>query len=510
MSKSLVELPLSYQHMSMAGGIRAAMFRDPGKIAYKHGTRTRSYAGLVERIDKVSAALITDLGLGAGNHGAIVAENSIEYMELVIGASQAGVALATVNPKLAVQEIVAICDDAEARVIFTDAASAEALKDSQFATAERTIVIGDELEAWLGKARPLAEPPAVEEWGTFTIPYTSGTTGLPKGVLVPNRSRIISLFGMAVEYGCYSSDVRFLAIAPMCHGAGMIFALAPSFFGGYCEIMDKFEPAEVMQKLGSESITGFFGVPTHFHMMLSQEAPVLDAARHNKLRAIISNAAPLPQVMKERLVEFFGPDLLHESYGSTEASIVSNLRPADQLRKQQCVGQPFPYTLVSIRDDDGNECGADEVGELFSRSPYLFNGYWKRPEETAAAYHDGWVTVGDMTRRDDEGHLYIVDRKKDMVISGGVNIYPREIEEILHTHPGIADVAVIGVPDEKWGERLKAFVVKGPEADLDQDSVIEFCDGKISSMKTPKEVEFIDVLPRNVGGKVMKKDLRQH
>jgi long-chain acyl-CoA synthetase len=243
--------------------------------------------------------------------------------------------------------------------------------------------------------------------------------------------------------------------------------------------------------------------------MLSQEPAVLDSARKHSLRAVISNAAPLPQAMKEKIVEFFGDGLLHETYGSTEASIVSNLRPPDQLRKQQCVGQPFPYTLVELRDDDGNEVGADEVGELFSRSPYLFDGYWQRPEETEAAYHDGWVTVGDMARRDDEGHLYIVDRKKDMVISGGVNIYPREIEEILFAHPQIADVAVIGVPDDKWGERLKAFVVKGKDADLDQDAVIAYCEGRISSMKTPKEVAFIDLLPRNAGGKVLKTDLRK-
>jgi long-chain acyl-CoA synthetase len=371
--------------MSMAGGIRAAMYRNPDKLAYKHGDRTRNYRDLVERIDRVSAAILGDLGLGPGDHGAIVAANSIEYMEVVIGASQAGVALATVNPKLAPAEVVAICDDAKARVVFTDAASAEALKDTGFATADRIIVIDRELEDWLAKAKPLSDPPGSDEWGIFTIPYTSGTTGRPKGVLVPNRSRILSLFAMAVEYGCYSPDDRFLAIAPMCHGAGMIFALAPPFFGGYCEVMDAFDPAAVMQKLGSESITGFFGVPTHFHVMLSQDPSVLDSARKHSLRAVISNAAPLPQAMKEKIVEFFGEGLLHETYGSTEASIVSNLRPPDQLRKQQCVGQPFPYTLVELRDDDGNEVGADEVGELFSRSPYLFDGYWQRPEETEAA-----------------------------------------------------------------------------------------------------------------------------
>src|SRR5690606_16590604 len=184
--------------------------------------------------------------------------------------------------------------------------------------------------------------------------------------LVPHRSRILTLFGMAVEYGCYAPDDRFLAVAPMCHGAGMIFSLAPVFFGGYAEIMDQFDPEQVLKFLGSQEITGFFGVPTHFHALLSAEPAALEAGRSRVLKAVISNAAALPQAMKERLVDYFGPGLLHETYGSTEAGIVSNLRPPDQLRKQQCVGQPFPCTRVEIRREDGSECAADEVGELFS------------------------------------------------------------------------------------------------------------------------------------------------
>ena len=499
------DLPFSFRHLSLAGGVRAAAGRDPGKIAYKHGERTRTYRDLIDRIDRVTAALRGDCGLGDGDHGAIVAANSIEYMEIVIGASQAGIPLATINPKLAPAEIRAICEDARARVLFVDTASAEALQDERPDGVERLIVIDTDYDDWIGRANP-GTPPVVEEWGTFTIPYTSGTTGKPKGVLVPHRSRILSIFAMASEYGCYAPDDRFLAIAPMCHGAGMIFSLAPVFLGGYAEIMDKFEPDQVMLKLKEEAMTGFFGVPTHFQVIFSQERSFLEATRPAALKTIISNAAALPQAMKETLVEFFGPGILHETYGSTEAGIVLNLRPADQLRKKACVGQPIPGTLVSVRDDGGNECGPDEVGELFSSSPYLFNGYWNRPEETAEAYRDGWVTVGDMVRRDDEGYYYIVDRKKDMVISGGVNIYPREVEEVLIKHPGVRDVAVIGVPDEKWGEALKAYVV-GDAADSDE--LIRHCEGKISSMKTPRQYEFIDAIPRNATGKVLKTELRK-
>jgi long-chain acyl-CoA synthetase len=503
------ELPFSFRHLSIADGIRAAAGRSPDKIAYRHGNRTRKYADLVERIDRVTAGITGDLGLGVGDHGAIVAANSIEYMEIVIGAAQAGVALATINPKLAPAEIVTICEDARAKVLFIDAASAESLADVVIPGVEKTIVIETEFSAWIDAARPGAPAPQVDEWGTFTIPYTSGTTGRPKGVLVPHRSRILSIFAMASEYGCYSPDDRFLAIAPMCHGAGMIFALAPVFLGGYAEIMDKFDPEQVMVKLKSENMTGFFGVPTHFHAIFSLEKSVLEANRPGALKTIISNAAALPQVMKETLVDYFGPGILHETYGSTEAGIVSNLRPADQLRKVACVGQPIPGTLVKVINEAGQACAANEVGELFSSSPYLFNGYWERPEETIQAFQDGWVTVGDLVRRDEEGYLYIVDRKKDMVISGGVNIYPREVEEVLVTHPLISDAAVIGVPDEKWGESLKAFVVLRGDGTLDEDAVAEFCEGRISRIKIPRGVEVIDAIPRNATGKVLKTELRK-
>ena len=503
------DLPFSFQHLSIAAGIRAACERNPARLAYRHGQKSRTYGALVERVDRVTAAITGDLGLGVGDHGAIVASNSIEYMEIVIGASQAGLALATINPKLAPAEIAAICEDAGARVLFVDAASAEVFADCDLPSVERLIVIDTELDDWLGKARADLAPPHVDEWGTFTIPYTSGTTGQPKGVLVPHRSRILSMFAMASEYGCYSPDDRFLAIAPMCHGAGMIFSLAPVFLGGYAEIMDKFDPEQVMVKLKEEAMTGFFGVPTHFHAMFSLEKPVLEANRPAALTTIISNAAALPQAMKETLVDYFGPGILHETYGSTEAGIVCNLRPADQLRKKACVGQPIAGTLVKVTDDEGNICAPDEVGELFSTSPYLFNGYWQREQETAEAFQDGWVSVGDLVRRDDEGYIYIVDRKKDMVISGGMNIYPREIEEVLFAHPEVRDAAVIGVPDEKWGESLKAFVVKSDDSALNEDTLIEFCKGRISGMKTPRQVEFIDVIPRNATGKVLKTDLRQ-
>ena len=485
------------------------MSRNPEKIAYKHGEKTRSYKDLVDRMDKISSALLANLKKEKG-HVAIVASNSIEYMEIVLGSSQVGIPIATINPKLSVNEIVAICDDSEAMILFVDETSSKVLSESEFSTVEKIVTINDELEDWINRSKPIADRPIVMEWDVFTIPYTSGTTGQPKGVLVPHRSRILTLFGMAVEYGCYSPDDRFLAIAPMCHGAGMIFSLAPIFFGGYAEIMDQFDPEQILTTFVDENISGFFGVPTHFHGILALEKAVLEKGSKHQLKTIISNAAALPQQIKEQLVDQFGDGLLHETYGSTEGGIISNLRPDDQLRKQQCVGQAFPCTEIKILNDSGKNCEANEVGELFSTSPYLFNGYWKRSEETKEALNDGWLTVGDMARQDEEGYLYIVDRKKDMVISGGINVYPREVEEVLFKHPNVSDAAVIGIPDEKWGEAIKAYIVTTSSSEGDAEEIRSFCEQEISKIKVPKIIEFINEIPRNAGGKVLKTELRKN
>jgi len=227
------------------------------------------------------------------------------------------------------------------------------------------------------------------------------------------------------------------------------------------------------------------------------------------LRTIMSNAAALPQAVKERIVGYFGAGLLHETYGSTEAGVVTNLRPQDQLLRKQSVGRPFAVTRIRLLDDDGRDVKDGEVGELYSLSPYIFNGYYNQPEETAAALRDGWVTAGDLARRDADGFLYIVDRKKDMVVTGGFNVYPREVEEILHRHPAVLEAAVIGVPDQKWGEALSAVIVTRPGMNVRPPELEAHCRESLAGYKVPKSFRFIDALPRNAGGKVLKNELRR-
>ncbi len=237
-------------------------------------------------------------------------------------------------------------------------------------------------------------------------------------------------------------------------------------------------------------------------------ASTVERARKHRLKTIISNAAPLPQRTKEIIVDVWGDGILHETYGSTEGGIVTNLRPEYQLTKQKCVGKPFPCTLVRIVDDNNNEVKPGEIGELFSTSPYLFNGYWGKPEETAAALRDGWFSAGDLAMRDDEGFVYIVDRKKDMIISGGINVYPREVEEVLFRHPQVQDAAVLGLPDEKWGEAIVAVVVRRQGMDEDAESLVAFCKEQLAGFKVPRRIVYADSLPRNPTGKILKRELR--
>ena len=502
-----VTIPATYRPMTMASGIRMNLAREPDKVALICGGRQLTYAQLVQRIDKV-ASLALGLGLRKGDRAAIVSLNCLEYIEIVDGLSEAGVAVATPNPKQTVAELGYILNDCGARVVFVSPAMEEMIRAADCPAVERIIVLGPAYEDLLANARPAALP-LVDEWDAFAIPYTSGTTGKPRGVVLPHRARVQIGFAMASEYGCYGPDDRFLAITPMFHGAGYSYPHAAVFFGGTVEIMQSFNPEETLRALHSNGATGTFMVPTLFNAMFALENSVQDRYRGTQLKTLMSNAAPLPQHTKEIITEYFGAGMLHECYGSTEAAIVCNLRPKDQLRKQQCVGHPFMMNAVRLLDDDGQPVKQGEVGELYSTSPCLFLGYWNNPTATEASMRDGWFSAGDMAWQDEDGCYYIVDRKKDMYISGGVNVYPREVEEFLFRMPGVRDVSVVGVPDDYWGESGKVFLVLQPGTTVQPEAVIAACKENLAGYKVPRHVAFIDELPRNAAGKVLKTELRK-
>ena len=495
----------AYTSLTFGRALRATAARDPDKVAIVFGSATLTFAELAARAEALRNVAIIELDIRKGDNVAIVARNCLEFMEIVAGIPDAGAALATINPRLTAREIAATIADCGARVAFADGAS---VADVRAIEGIRVIEIGAEYEALLAGARTPDSLPQLDETDAWTIPYTSGTTGKPKGVVLSHRSRMLVGLICASEFGCFGPDDRFLAMSPMSLGGGLGFPVSILSLGGSIEILDKFDPEITLDRLKNGGITGLFMVPTHFQMIFELPADVRAKYERPPIKSILANAAPLPQAMKEKIIPFFGETVLHELYGATETGLVCNLRPRDQLRKASCVGTPFAHVEAEIRREDGSVCEPDEVGELWSRAPIMFNGYWNRPEETAKAVKDGWVSVGDMARRDDEGFIYIVDRLKDMVISGGVNIYPREIEEVLFTHPAIADVAVVGMPDERWGERLKTFaVLREP---ISADDIAAFCAGKLATYKIPKELAVVDALPRNANGKVLKTELRTY
>ncbi len=492
----------------IADGIRAAAFRTPEKVAITEGDRQLSFRRLVERIDRVSQ-LAHGLGLRHGDFAAIQCRNRLEYLEIVAGMSSAGVAVATIGPAAPGPEVRFICEDSRARVLFVDQALEEQAREAIPPTVERIIVIERDYEALLARASSSRLDAGITEHDIFSVPYTSGATGRPKGVMLAHRGRVLACYAMASEHGCYGPDDRAVATTPMFHGAGFLMALAPVFFGGSVTLMPRFDIEALLAAIERTRATSAYMVPTHFAALfaLGERARQYDVS---SLKAVISGTAPLAQAMKAKIIEHFGEGRLYERYGTTETNIACALRPADQLRKLACVGQPLPATHLRVLDDEGNDCPEGAVGELAVASPYLFSGYLNLPEATERAMRDDWFVTGDLARIDDEGYVNLVDRKNDKIISGGENVYPREVEEVVLAHPAVAECAVAGLPHPYWGEQVTAWVVMRTASQTNAVELTDLCRQKLSPYKVPKEIRFIEALPRNSMGKVLRRKLRDN
>jgi acyl-CoA synthetase (AMP-forming)/AMP-acid ligase II len=487
--------------------------RTPDRPALIQGDRQLSWRAFHEARNRLANALAA-LGLRPAEHVIVYAANSIEYLLASAGARAAGAVAIPMNHRLTAEEVSYILADSGAVAVFVGD-SFVPMADAVRASAPHVrnwILIGEERRPW---ARALddvlaagssAPPPAAGGGGSMV--YTAGTTGKPKGALrraidpasVMDRLRDLDLADPAHVH---------LAAGPLYHSAPGGFALYAHFLGCPVVVMPRFDAEAALEAIARFRCTSTFMAPTLLKRIVDLPAAV--RARHDvsSMRVIVMAAAPCPMRVKEQVIEYFGP-VLYEFYGSTELGINTILRPEDVLRKPGSCGRAPAGIELAILDEAGQPVPEGQPGELHvRRHPGTFDEYWGKPEATAQMRRGDWYSVGDVAYRDSEGFVYICDRKRDMIISGGVNIYPAEIEDVLHRHPRIEDVAVFGVPDDEWGERVHAAVQPRPGQALTAEEVVRFAREHLAGYKVPRQVSFEREFPRDSAGKLVKRLLRE-
>jgi acyl-CoA synthetase (AMP-forming)/AMP-acid ligase II len=370
-----------------------------------------------------------------------------------------------------------------------------------------------EYEAFLQES-PDSEPEVeVDPKDTWILIYTSGTTGKPKGVVRSHESHIAFYLINAVDFGFNEHDVC-LNVMPLCHINSTFFTFTFTYIGGsaYIHPARSFQAEEILEIIDREKVTFISLIPTHYSLLLNAQEAI---AKYDlsSIRKLLCSSAPARKEMKLAVMEIFSGVELYEAYGSTEAGIVTVLKPEDQLRKLGSIGfESLGTDFVKLLNEHGNEVSIGEIGELYSRGPMLFDEYYKMPEKTAASFVEGWFSAGDMARRDEDGYFEIVDRKDNLIITGGEHVYPSEVEKVIGSHPDVLDVAIIGLPDDIWGEAVTAFIIpKDPSTPPGEKEIISFCGEKIARYKRPKEIRLIseEEMPRTGSGKILHRALRQ-
>jgi long-chain acyl-CoA synthetase len=420
-----------------------------------------------------------------------------------------------VNWRLAPPEVAYIVNDAEAKVFVVGedfVPVLDAIRD-ELTTVKKFVVVGRDYEDWVS-SQPATDP-GVESGPNdvaFQL-YTSGTTGLPKGVMLTN-SNLFSLLPVAAPDWLFTPESQNLVAMPLFHIGGSGYATVGMFMGCHTILMKEVNPAEMLQLIVDKKITNAFAVPAVLQFMLS--VPGVEDMDFSALRCIVYGASPISVEVLSKSIDTFKCSFI-QAYGLTETTgAIVTLMPEDHdphgpnAHRLRSAGKAIGgVELRIVSPETGEDAPVGEVGEIWSRTGQNMLGYWKKPEETAKTITpDGWLKTGDAGYLDEDGYLYIHDRVKDMIVSGGENIYPAEVENCLMSHPDIADVAVIGVPSDKWGETVKALVVRKEGADVSPDDIIKFAKERIASFKCPTSVDWVDALPRNPSGKILKRELR--
>ena len=484
--------------------------------------RAMTFAQWNERACRLGNALL-GLGLAKGDRVAVLAYNCVEWLEIYAATAKAGLIVVPINFRLTGPEALFVVENAEAHALIVQDELldlVEQVRDGLPVPASNLVHFGtrscpagyrdyeDLIAAGSAREPEMAVAPA-DPW---TLMYTSGTTGKPKGVVRSHQvATLLSLF-TGIELGLHRTDGALL-VMPMCHANSLNFFGAFGYCGAPTTVYSRrsFDPEHCARTLaeGGASFTSL--VPTHYIMMLGLPAAVRDRLDFARVTKLMVSSAPARQDTKRAVMAMFPNSGLFELYGSSEAGWVTMLHPHEQFTKLGSVGRECVGSApIRILDADGNEVPDGEAGELYSSNPYTFEGYWKLPEKTAEAFRGDYCTVGDMARRDADGYIHLVDRKSNMIISGGENIYPSEVEAVLGAHPAIQDVAVIGLADAKWGERVHAVVVLHEGMDLREQELIDWTRDRIAGFKRPRSCSFIaeSEMPRTATGKIQHRILK--
>jgi acyl-CoA synthetase (AMP-forming)/AMP-acid ligase II len=486
----------------------------PDKTALIHEERTVTFADLHERANRYAAAM-RKLGVAEGDRITGMSYNSIEGVEGAHGARRLGAVAVPINYHLRPAEVAYIVNDSGAKVVTASPDFLGVVDEARSGIeGDRRYLLtgtGSPPPGWLSYEELLAGGAAVDvaegssPIGASMI-YTSGTTGRPKGAFRPRGVDVKNVIQIIQVFGLNPDDVHLMA-GPGYHSAVGFFSALSQLLGATVVIERRFDAAEALALVDKHRVTTTFMAPTLISRMVNLPAADRTRIDHSSFKQIITGAAPCPISLKEKCIAYFGP-VLWEFYGATETGINTVLRPEDQLRKPGSAGTAIEGQEIRLVDEEGVEVPVGMPGEFLVRNDALAE-YYNRPDATADSNHDGFFSVGDIAYRDAEGYYYICDRKIDMVISGGVNIYPAEVEAVLFEHPAVEDAAIIGVPNEEYGEEVKAVVKLKPGAAVTEAELIEFCNQRMAGYKRPKSVDFIDDFPRDVAGKTQKRRLRE-
>jgi fatty-acyl-CoA synthase len=485
--------------------------REPERIALRDGARRLSYAVLAERCARAAGAL-RELGVQRGDRFALLLGNGSPALELAFAAARLGAIAVPLNTRLTPHELRDLIADAEPRLVVHDVEWA-GLAEAAMPALPR-LALGaspDAYEAALASACPLAPVPSSGEDAMLLI-YTSGTTGRPKGALLPQRKTLYNSSNAERYFQITPADCVGIPL-PLYHSFALSILALPAFFAGAtCALQRRFDAASLWRYAADAGFSYFGAVPTQLRMLLEARsalsAQMADDLR--SLRFVFSAGAALPVSLIESFAQF--GIVVKQGYGQTETSLLCSLDASDALRKKGSVGRPVHHAQLRViaRDtlalpvSDWRDVGVGEAGEIAVRGPITMLGYWRQPESSAETLREGWLRTGDLARVDDEGFVYLAGRSRDLYISGGENVYPAEVEALLETHPSVREVAVVGVPDERWGEVGRAFVVARDPDRFDPEALLAFAREQLAAFKLPKSICLVKALPRTDTGKVQK------